>query len=59
MARAKAQEKHIALPKIAYELQTKIIKLQREAVSMNKISKTLEFAYGTVYNYRSKYIKQR
>ena len=54
MARAKAQGKHIARPPIAKELQAKIIELQREGVSMNKISKTLGIAYGTVYNYRSK-----
>lgn len=41
-------------PPIAKELQQKIIELQREGVSMNKISKTLGVAYGTVYNYRSK-----
>jgi DNA invertase Pin-like site-specific DNA recombinase len=54
MARAKAQGKHIARPPIAQELQKKIIELQREGVSMNKISKILGIAYGTVYNYRSK-----
>ena len=54
MARAKAQGKHIARPPIAKELQIKIIELQREGLSMNKISKTLGVAYGTVYNYRSK-----
>ena len=53
MARAKAQGKHISRPPIAKELQQKIIELQREGVSMNKISKTLGIAYGTVYNYRS------
>ena len=57
MARAKAQGKHIARPPIAKELQAKIIELQREGVSMNKISKTLGIAYGTVYNYRSKMSK--
>lgn len=54
MARAKAQGKHIARPSIAKELQTKIIELQQEGLSMNKISKTLGIAYGTVYNYRLK-----
>jgi DNA invertase Pin-like site-specific DNA recombinase len=53
MARAKAQGKHIARPPIAKEFQAKIIELQQEGVSMNKISKTLGIAYGTVYNYRS------
>ena len=53
MARAKAQGKHISRPPIVKELQQKIIELQREGVSMNKISKTLGIAYGTVYNYRS------
>lgn len=54
MARAKAQGKRIARPPIAKELQAKIIELQREGLSMNRISKTLGIAYGTVYNYRSK-----
>jgi DNA invertase Pin-like site-specific DNA recombinase len=54
MARAKAQGKHIARPPIAKELQAKIIELQQEGLSMNKISKTLGIAYGTVYNYRLK-----
>ncbi|MCU0471347.1 MAG: recombinase family protein [Arcicella sp.] len=40
MARAKAQGKHIARPPITKELQAKIIELQREGLSMNKISKT-------------------
>jgi DNA invertase Pin-like site-specific DNA recombinase len=59
MARAKAQGKHIARPPIAKELQAKIIELQRQGVSMNKISKTLGIAYGTVYNYRSKMSKTK
>ena len=54
MARAKAQGKRIARPPIAKELQAKIIELQKEGLSMNRISKTLGIAYGTVYNYRSK-----
>jgi DNA invertase Pin-like site-specific DNA recombinase len=54
MARAKAQGKRIARPPITKELQAKIIELQREGLSMNKISKTLGVAYGTVYNYRLK-----
>ena len=54
MARAKAQGKHIARPPVAKQMQEKIIELQRERVSMNKISKNLGISYGTVYNYRSK-----
>ena len=54
LVRAKAQGKHIARPPIAKQMQEKIIELQLERVSMNKISKTLGIAYGTVYNYRSK-----
>ena len=54
MARSKDQGKHIARPPIAKQMQEKIIELQREGVSMNKISKTLGIAYGTFYNYRSK-----
>ena len=57
MARAKAQGKHIARPPISKQMQEKIIELQRQGVSMNKISKTLGIAYGTVYNYRSKMSK--
>ena len=54
MARAKAQGKHIARPPIAKELQAQILALQKEGLSLNKISKTLGIAYGTVYNYRLK-----
>jgi DNA-binding CsgD family transcriptional regulator len=54
MARAKAQGKHIARPPIAKHLQVQILTLQKEGLSMNKISKTLGIAYGTVYNYRLK-----
>ena len=54
MARAKAQGKHISRPPIAKELQVQILALQKEGLSMNKISKTLGIAYGTVYNYRLK-----
>jgi DNA invertase Pin-like site-specific DNA recombinase len=54
MARAKAQGKHIARPPISKHLQAQILTLQREGLSMNKISKTLGIAYGTVYNYRLK-----
>ena len=58
MARAKPQGKHIVRPPIANQMQEKIIELQREGVLMNKISKTLGIAYGTVYNYRSKTVKK-
>lgn len=51
MAIAKEQGKHIARPPIAKELQAQILALQKEGLSMNKISKTLGIAYGTVYNY--------
>jgi len=54
MARTKAQGKHIARPPISKHLQAQILTLQREGLSMNKISKTLGIAYGTVYNYRLK-----
>ena len=54
MARAKAQGKHIARPPLAKHLQAQILALQKEGLSMNKISKTLGIAYGTVYNYRLK-----
>ena len=51
MARAKAQGKYIARPPIAIEQQKKIYKLKKQGLSMNKISKQLGIAYGTVYNY--------
>ena len=54
MARAKAQGKHIARPPIAKHLQQKIVDLQQEGLSLNKISKVLGIAYGTVYNYQLK-----
>ena len=57
MTRAKAQGKHIARPPIAKQMQEKIIELQREGVSMNKISKTLGIAHRNVYNYRSEMSK--
>ena len=54
MARAKAQGKHIARPRIAKHLQQKIVDLQQAGLSLNKISKVLGIAYGTVYNYQLK-----
>ena len=54
MARAKAQGKHIARPPIAKHLQQKILYLQQEGLSLNKISKVLGIAYGTVYSYQLK-----
>ena len=52
MARAKAQGKRISRPPLAKHLQARILALQNEGLSMNKISKILGIAYGTVYNYR-------
>jgi len=54
MARAKEQGKHIARPSIPIEQQKKIFKLKKQGLSMNKISKKLGIAYGTVYNYLGK-----
>ena len=54
MARARAQGKHIARPPIPIEQQHKIFKLKKQGLSMNKISKQLGIAYGTVYNYLGK-----
>ena len=51
MARAKAQGKHIARPALDKSKQKKIIEMRKEGISMNKISKALGIAYGTVYNY--------
>jgi DNA invertase Pin-like site-specific DNA recombinase len=54
MARAKAQGKHIAWPALPVELQRRILELHQQGLSMNKISKHLGIAYGTVYNYAPK-----
>ena len=54
MARAKAQGKRISRPTISMDRQNEIFDLQTQGLSMNKISKQLGIAYGTVYNYLSK-----
>lgn len=54
MARAKAQGKRISRPTISMDRQNEIFDLQKQGLSMNKISKQLGIAYGTVYNYLSK-----
>ena len=51
MARAKAQGKPISRPPLADPKQKKILEMRKEGISMNKISKVLGIAYGTVYNY--------
>jgi DNA invertase Pin-like site-specific DNA recombinase len=54
MARAKAQGKQISRPRLPIEQQQRIFKLRKRGFSMNKISKQLGIAYGTVYNYVGK-----
>ncbi len=54
MARAKAQGKQISRPRLPIEQQRRIFKLRKQGFSMNKISKQLGIAYGTVYNYVGK-----
>lgn len=54
MERARAQGKHIARPRLPIDQQQKIFELQKKGLSMNKISKQLGIAYGTVYNYLGK-----
>lgn len=54
MARAKAQGKRISRPPLPIHKQREIFGLQQQGLSMNKISKQLGIAYGTVYNYVSK-----
>lgn len=54
MARAKAQGKRISRPQLPIDKQQEIFELQKQGLSMNKISKQLGIAYGTVYNYVSK-----
>ena len=54
MERARAQGKNIARPRLPIEQQQKIYELQKKGLSMNKISKQLGIAYGTVYNYVGK-----
>lgn len=54
MARAKAQGKRISRPALPIQQQQEIFELQNQGLSMNKISKQLGIAYGTVYNYVGK-----
>jgi DNA invertase Pin-like site-specific DNA recombinase len=54
MARAKAQGKRISRPPLPIHQQRRIFELQQQGLSMNRISKQLGIAYGTVYNYASK-----
>ncbi|WP_026632643.1 recombinase family protein [Dyadobacter alkalitolerans] len=54
MARAKAQGKRISRPPLPIHQQRQIFELQQQGLSMNRISKQLGIAYGTVYNYASK-----
>nr|WP_221392004.1 LuxR C-terminal-related transcriptional regulator [Dyadobacter sp. NIV53] len=54
MARAKAQGKRISRPPLPIHQQREILELKKQGISMNKISKQLGIAYGTVYNYASK-----
>lgn len=54
MARAKAQGKHIARPRLAAAKQEQIRLLHQRGLSINRISKQIEVAYGTVYNYIQK-----
>jgi len=54
MERARAQGKQISRPRLPVEQQLKLFELQSQGLSMNKISKQLGIAYGTVYNYLGK-----
>ncbi|WP_375419070.1 recombinase family protein [uncultured Hymenobacter sp.] len=54
MARAKAQGKHVARPRLATAKQEAIAQLLSEFLSMNQVIKQLDVAYGTVYNYAQK-----
>jgi DNA invertase Pin-like site-specific DNA recombinase len=54
MERARAQGKNISRPRLPIEQQQRIFELQKKGLSMNKISKKLGIAYGTVYNYLGK-----
>lgn len=54
MARAKAQGKHVARPRISAEKQSEMMELYQQGLSMNQISKKAKVAYGTVYNYLGK-----
>ena len=54
MARAKAQGKHVARLRLAQAKQEAIAQLLSEGLSMNQVSKQLDVAYGTVYNYAQK-----
>ena len=54
MARAKAQGKQNSRPQLPIEQQRRIFKMRKQGFSINKISKQLGIAYGTVYNYAGK-----
>jgi DNA invertase Pin-like site-specific DNA recombinase len=58
MARAKAQGKHVARPPLSQEKRQQIVELHQQGLSMNRISKVANVAYGTVYNYISKLKKE-
>lgn len=51
---AKSLGKRISRPALPTNKQLEIFELQKQGLSMNKISKQLGIAYGTVYNYVSK-----
>jgi DNA invertase Pin-like site-specific DNA recombinase len=51
MARAKAQGKRISRAPIAEEVQARIAALYGQGISMHQISKQLDIAYGTAWNY--------
>lgn len=54
MARAKAEGKNISRPSLPKKKQKQIAELYREKVSIKQISKRLNIAYGSAWNYVQK-----
>ncbi len=55
MARAKAQGKRCSRPPITEDTRRQIERFHQEGVSINQISKRLDIAYGTAWNYIQAY----
>ena len=51
MARAKSQGTRCSRPTISQDTQERIKRLHQEGLSINQISKRLDIAYGTAWNY--------
>ena len=59
MQRAKEEGKHVGRPPIPEATQERIGELREQGVSINQISKRLDIAYGTAWNYVQQYEQER